>query len=75
MSAANSAMDALENAIDDVMGSAFLVDQFITHGEHTDDVDRALHHVNRLLEADLKELRKAFDVAFHDAHGKNKGRK
>ena len=55
-------IDALEDALIDAAGSAFLVDQFVTHGEHTDDAEKALHHVNRLLSADMKALRRAFDV-------------
>ena len=52
-----AAFDKIEDAIADMEGSAFLVDQIVTHGESFDNASRALHHVNRLMLADTETLR------------------
>ncbi len=68
-----SPRDLLEDAIIDLEGSVFLVDQFVAHGEHTDDAERALHHVNRLLAADMKAVREAFTRVLYPNSDKPSG--
>ena len=62
------AMTVIEDALIDMAGSAFLLDQIATHGDSMDDQDRAYVHVARLLIADMVELRAEFDRV-HEALG------
>ncbi len=57
------ALDIIEDAQINLAGSAFLLDQCVTHGEHFDGQERAICHVTRLLVADVAEL----DVAIAKA--------
>jgi hypothetical protein len=57
------ALDIIDDARTNVEGSAFLLDQCVTHGEHLDDQERAIVHVTRLLLADVAALDVANDRA------------
>jgi hypothetical protein len=57
------ALDIIDDARTNVDGSAFLLDQCVTHGEHLDDQELAIVHVTRLLLADVAALEAANDKA------------
>ena len=59
-------LDRIEDAMINVEGSTLLLDMVVLHGQHfpSDRArQRATFHANRLLAADVAELRRVFEAA------------
>ena len=71
--AAFEALNSIEEALVDVEGAVFMVDQVATHGEYLDDAGRAFGNASRLLLVDVGRLRGVFSDAFQSLLNKEGG--